>query len=76
MKSVLDEVMKLDISIYFKVPVDTKVYTNYLQIIQTPMDLSKIKKNLKQQKYKTKKEFIEDLNLIWNNCKKFNVEES
>lgn len=33
MKSVLDEVMKLDISINFKNPVDTKLYPNYLQII-------------------------------------------
>lgn len=30
MKSVLDEVMKLDISINFKNPVDTKLYPNYL----------------------------------------------
>ena len=36
------------------------------------MDLSTITRKLKQLAYKSKKEFVDDLNLIWANCLRYN----
>lgn len=36
------------------------------------MDLGTVMKKLKQLAYKSKKEFVEDLNLIWANCLQYN----
>ncbi|GAB7363346.1 hypothetical protein MBLNU230_g3627t1 [Neophaeotheca triangularis] len=45
---------------------------DYYQIIKNPMDLGTMIKKLKQLAYKSKKEFVDDLGLIWNNCLKYN----
>jgi transcriptional activator SPT7 len=38
------------------------------------MDLGTITKKLKQIAYKSKQEFVDDLNLIWTNCLKYNAD--
>lgn len=45
---------------------------DYYNIIKTPMDIGTMIKKLKQFHYKSKKEFVDDLGLIWNNCLKYN----
>ncbi|KAF2166132.1 hypothetical protein M409DRAFT_66659 [Zasmidium cellare ATCC 36951] len=45
---------------------------DYFQIIKTPMDIGTMIKKLKQFNYKSKKDFVDDLNLIWANCLKYN----
>ena len=40
------------------------------------MDLSTIKKQLKKSFYKKISEVVEDINLIWSNCKTYNIEGS
>lgn len=45
---------------------------DYFQIIRTPMDIGSMLKKLKQLSYKSKKEFTDDLSLIWANCLKYN----
>ena len=42
-------------------------------VIKQPMDLSTITRKLKQLAYKSKREFVDDLNLIWANCLKYNT---
>ena len=42
-------------------------------VIRHPMDLSSMTKKLKAVQYKSKQEFVEDLNLIWANCLKYNA---
>lgn len=49
---------------------------DYPQIIKTPMDLGTVKKNLKNNKYKYVEETIQDIQLVWDNCKKYNAEGS
>jgi transcriptional activator SPT7 len=49
---------------------------DYFQIITKPMDIGTMIKKLKQFHYKSKKEFVEDLGLIWANCLKYNQEPS
>lgn len=45
---------------------------DYYSIIKQPMDIGTMQKKLKALQYKSKKEFVDDLHLIWNNCLKYN----
>lgn len=46
---------------------------DYPTIITHPMDLGTAKKKLLEEKYPTFKEFLEDIELIWSNCKTYNM---
>ena len=48
---------------------------DYHKIITKPMDIGTMLKKLKNQDYKSKKEFTDDLDLIWNNCLEYNKTE-
>ncbi|KAH9385760.1 uncharacterized protein NEMAJ01_0656 [Nematocida major] len=60
----------------FSVPFLSKVSKReapeYYTLIENPMDLSKMGKKLFLQEYSDIGEFCNDLNLIWENCFKFN----
>lgn len=43
-----------------------------IAVIKSPMDLGTMTKKLKQCQYKSKADFVGDLNLIWANCLKYN----
>ncbi|KUI72080.1 Transcriptional activator spt7 [Cytospora mali] len=45
---------------------------DYYSVIKQPMDLGTMTKKLKQLQYKSKAEFVTDLNLIWDNCLRYN----
>ncbi|KAF2835813.1 transcriptional activator spt7 [Patellaria atrata CBS 101060] len=45
---------------------------DYYNIIKRPMDIGTMLKKLKGVQYKSKKEFVEDLSLIWDNCLRYN----
>ena len=45
---------------------------DYPKIITNPMDLGTVKKNLHSYVYPTFKEFLDDINLIWKNCRTYN----
>lgn len=47
---------------------------NYFTIIKHPMDLNTVMKKLKSFQYKSKKEFVSDLMLIWKNCLTYNAD--
>lgn len=49
---------------------------DYFNVIKNPMDIGTMIKKLKQLTYKSKKDFVDDLNLIWTNCLKYNQEQS
>jgi transcriptional activator SPT7 len=46
--------------------------TNSPLDIQKPMDLGSMTKKLKSLTYKSKSDFVVDLNLIWDNCLRYN----
>lgn len=50
--------------------------TDYPTIIKKPMDLGTLKKNMKSNKYNNVGEALDDLQLIWANCKSYNMEGS
>jgi len=49
---------------------------DYPQIVKHPMDLGSVKKNFRSNKYKFVEEVLNDLQLIWDNCKLYNAEGS
>ncbi|KAF2018447.1 transcriptional activator spt7 [Aaosphaeria arxii CBS 175.79] len=49
---------------------------DYYTVIKQPMDIGTMMKKLKQLHYKSKKEFVDDLMLIWSNCLKYNADPS
>lgn len=53
-----------------------ELMTSSPAVIKHPMDLGTVMKKLKQHAYKSKKEFVDDLNLIWANCLKYNADPS
>ncbi|GAA5922636.1 SAGA histone acetyltransferase complex subunit SPT7 [Sporobolomyces koalae] len=45
---------------------------DYYDVIKRPMDLATLLKKVRQQSFRTKKAFAEDLDLIWSNCLLYN----
>lgn len=56
----------------FLVRVNKREAPDYYNVIKQPMDLGTMTKKLKSLVYKSKKEFVTDLDLIWENCLKYN----
>ncbi|KAI3611684.1 saga complex protein [Moniliophthora roreri] len=46
---------------------------DYYDVIQNPMDFQTMLRKVKQKQYKSKKEFKDDLDLIWSNCLTYNA---
>ncbi|KAH9816145.1 Bromodomain-containing protein [Melampsora americana] len=51
-------------------------YPDYYQWIKRPLSLNQIKQKLDQLAYPTQDKFIADMRLVFNNAKKYNVEDS
>jgi transcriptional activator SPT7 len=47
---------------------------DYFHIIKQPMDIGTMIKKLKSFSYRSKREFVGDLNLIWANCLTYNAD--
>jgi transcriptional activator SPT7 len=47
----------------------------FSSVISNPMDFQTMLKKVKQRQYKSKKEFRDDLDLIWSNCFTYNASE-
>ncbi|KAG7124391.1 Transcriptional activator spt7 like protein [Verticillium longisporum] len=45
---------------------------DYYNLIKQPMDLGTMTKKIKSLTYKSKTDFVQDLNLIWDNCLRYN----
>jgi hypothetical protein len=62
----------------FRQPVDWKGMglTDYLNIVTNPMDLSTVSRKFKEDKYSKVEEVLDDIQLIWDNCKAYNPDNS
>lgn len=49
---------------------------DYKKIIKKPMDLNTIRRNLNKNSYENLEEVLDDIQLIWNNCKLYNEQGS
>jgi len=61
-------------SYYFLEPVDPIKLNipDYTTIVTSPMDLGTIRKKLTHNCYTNPHQFVDDMNLIWNNSYKYN----
>ncbi|XP_042566548.1 bromodomain adjacent to zinc finger domain protein 2B isoform X3 [Clupea harengus] len=60
----------------FLTPVNSKTVPGYRKVIRKPMDLSTIREKLANNQYLNLETFIIDVNLIFDNCEKFNEDNS
>ncbi|KAF8999060.1 hypothetical protein BDQ17DRAFT_1427970 [Cyathus striatus] len=60
----------------FLKPVSKSEVPDYYDVISTPMDFQTMLKKVKQKAYKSKREFQDDLELIWSNCYTYNATEN
>uniref|UniRef100_A0A0N5D0Y7 Bromodomain adjacent to zinc finger domain protein 2B n=1 Tax=Thelazia callipaeda TaxID=103827 RepID=A0A0N5D0Y7_THECL len=74
--SMVEELWARPESTPFQYPVDTKEVPFYKKVIKKPMDLHQIRLNIEVNKYATQESFIEDVELIFENCRTFNEDES
>ncbi|KAF8901913.1 hypothetical protein CPB84DRAFT_1777006 [Gymnopilus junonius] len=57
-------------------PVSKTEVPDYLDVIQHPMDFQTMLRKVKSKQYKSKREFKDDLDLIWSNCLTYNATEN
>jgi transcriptional activator SPT7 len=55
--------------------IETETDVLCLKVISNPMDMQTMLKKVKQKQYKSKREFKDDLDLIWSNCYMYNATE-
>jgi hypothetical protein len=59
----------------FREPVDTTKVANYLEKVEKPIDLSKIRENIALLRYSSLDEFLSDLKLMASNAATYNGKE-
>ena len=72
---ILDDVFRHPRSLSFRKPVNPHalgIFPVYNQIVKHPMDLGTIKSRIDAGLYTNKDDLIADIQLVWNNAKKFN----
>ncbi|XP_042350299.1 bromodomain adjacent to zinc finger domain protein 2B-like isoform X2 [Plectropomus leopardus] len=60
----------------FLTPVNQKAVPGYRKVIKKPMDFSTIREKLTNNQYLNLESFIVDVNLVFDNCEKFNEDDS
>lgn len=65
-------VMTVENSYSFQKPVSKIKYKDYYDIIKNPIDLETIRQKISFKKYKSKKQFLSDFELMFNNCLTYN----
>jgi len=57
----------------FEKPVSLETYSDYLQYVQSPMDLQTIEKKVNSEQYETPEDFEYDCMLAFKNCENYNA---
>ncbi|CAH1787491.1 unnamed protein product, partial [Owenia fusiformis] len=76
MYKVLDNMRNHDDAWPFWEPVQESIAPGYSEIIETPMDMSSIEKKLNDKAYLSKMQFLDDFQLMFENCREYNGVES
>ena len=63
-QAVLDRLCNDPFAAVFLEPVDTDVYTDYLEMIESPMDLGTVRETLKNRKYQAPEAFARDVRKV------------
>lgn len=75
-KVVAELLRNQNVNLWFGKPVDARFAPNYYTVIQRPMDLGTIKRNLEIRQYADVRQFAEDVRLVFANCRQFNPDPS
>ncbi|KAF5906074.1 bromodomain and WD repeat-containing protein 3-like isoform X1 [Clarias magur] len=70
-KQLLDYMFECEDSEPFRQPVDQNEYQDYSEIIDTPMDLQTVRRNLEEDRYENPTELCKDTRLIFANAKAY-----
>ena len=78
LEEIMDKMINDKNAFDFKEPVDYEGLglLDYPKIVTHPMDLGTCKNKLLNGEYKIFQEFIDDVNLIWENCRNYNLQGS
>jgi len=76
LNKLIQDLMKLDKRKLFHYPVNTNQLTDYLDVVETPMDFISMKNKIKENRYKDLNEFKKDFELICENSKRYNESQS
>eukprot|EP00903_Cladosiphon_okamuranus_P017032 g15697.t1 len=76
MEHLLNELLRHDLSVCFREPVDTDRHPDYVESVgrDAMMDLGTMLDKLKRKKYPRRRgpgQFLDDLNRIWRNCRRY-----
>jgi hypothetical protein len=73
---ILDNLLASTHAADFAYPVDIEGLglKDYLEIIKTPMDISTVRTMIEEGRYSDPHEALDDIQLIWDNCKTYNME--
>lgn len=65
-------------SMEFRQPVDFKALGlhDYLDVVKKPMDLGTVQRKLNANEYRIVEECLDDIQIIWDNCKLYNGTQS
>lgn len=66
---------RLPMTLFMEKP-SKKLYPDYYEVIQHPIDLTTIENNIKNDKYGTLDDVVGDFRLMFANCRKYNEEGS
>ena len=69
---VIKSLLKDEKSLLFRTPVDPKRNPGYKEKVKVPIDLSIIRQRCDECHYRSKKHFLKDIELMYENCKAFN----
>ncbi|KAI0312749.1 histone acetyltransferase GCN5 [Amylostereum chailletii] len=76
MERLLNDMLNSSAAWPFRIPVNKDEVLDYYDVIDEPMDLSTMQTKLENDKYPTLEAFKDDAQLIWDNCRYYNPEES
>ncbi|XP_037079374.1 protein polybromo-1-like [Pollicipes pollicipes] len=69
-----DEMRQLS-AVFMELP-SRKLYPDYYEIIDSPIDLARIESKIRSDQYDTEIEILQDFKLMFNNCRQYNEEGS
>lgn len=72
----IDEIIKHKNAWPFTKPVSASEVPDYLEVIKTPMDFSKIKSKLNLGDYSSNEQAMKDIELVFFNCDLYNIANS
>ncbi|OAF64200.1 hypothetical protein A3Q56_08094 [Intoshia linei] len=61
---------------HFHEPVNIKIVSDYLSVIERPMDFTTILKKINNGEYSSPRLFVDDVRLVFTNCYRYNDEDS